>query len=71
MQNQIHTFQMSERKFIMNTKKSFSSAIKGLTLGLAIGTLATMVLSSSKSTNKLKKTAENTAENISTLFKMN
>ncbi len=54
-----------------NSNKSFGSAVKGMALGLAIGSLATMVLSSNKATGKLKKTAENTAENISSLFKMN
>ena len=54
----------------MNNNKSFSSAIKGLALGVTVGTIATMILSSNKSTKKIKKAAENTVENISSLFKM-
>ncbi len=50
---------------------SFSSAIKGLALGLTVGTIATMIFSNDLATKKLKKTAENTAENITSMFKMN
>ena len=51
--------------------KSIGSTIKGMAIGLTIGALATMVLSNDKSTKKLKKTAENTAESITSMFKMN
>ncbi len=54
-----------------NENKSFGSAVKGMMLGVAVGSIATMVISSNKATKKLKRTAKNTAENISSMFKMN
>ena len=54
-----------------NENKSFGSALKGMVLGVAVGSIATMVMSNSNATKKLKKTAKNTAENISSMFKMN
>lgn len=51
--------------------KSFGSAVKGMMLGLAVGSIATMVISNNKTTQKIKKTAKNTAENITSMFKMN
>lgn len=51
--------------------KSFGSAIKGMAVGLAVGSLATMVLTNNKATKKLKKNATNAVENISSMFKMN
>ena len=54
-----------------NGNKSFKSAVKGMMLGVAVGSIATMVISSNKATKMLKKSAKNTAENISSLFKMN
>ncbi len=53
-----------------NSNKSFTSALKGLMLGLTVGTVATMVFSSNSASRKLKKTATNTAENITSMFKM-
>ena len=55
----------------MNSNKSLSSAIKGLALGITVGSIATMILSNDKTTKKFKKTAENTVENISSMFKIN
>ena len=54
-----------------NNNNSFSSAIKGLALALTVRTLATMISSNDIATKKLKKTAENTAENITSMFKIN
>ena len=54
-----------------NENKSFGSAVKGMVLGVAVGSLATMVLTNNKTTKKLKKSAENKLENISSMFKMN
>ena len=51
--------------------KSFGSAVKGMMLGVAVGSIATMVISNNNTAKKLKKTAKNTAENISSMFKMN
>ena len=51
--------------------KNLGAAIKGIFVGLTVGALATMVLSNDKSARKMKKTAENTAESISSMFKMN
>lgn len=51
--------------------KNLGTAIKGIAVGLTVGALATMVLSNNKSAKKLKKTAENTADNITSMFKLN
>lgn len=55
----------------MNKKSSFGSAIKGMALGLTVGTIATMIFTNKKTSNKIKKATENTVENISSMFKMN
>ena len=54
-----------------NEKKSFGSAFRGMVLGVAVGSLATMVLTNNKTTKKLKKTAENKLDNFTSMFKMN
>jgi gas vesicle protein len=54
-----------------NENKSFGSALKGMMLGVAVGSIATMVISNNKTTKKIKKNAKNTAESIATMFKMN
>ena len=51
--------------------KSFGSALKGMILGVAVGSVATMVISNNKAVKKIKKDARTTAESISSLFKMN
>ena len=55
----------------MKNNKSITSAIKGMVIGLTVGTVATMIFSSNSATRKIKKTASNTAENITSMFKMN
>ena len=54
-----------------NSNSSFGSALKGMLLGLAVGSVATMVLSNKNSVKKIKKTVENAGENICSMFKMN
>lgn len=54
-----------------NENKSFGSAVKGMMLGVAVGSIATMVISNNKAAKKLKKNAKNTAESLATMFKMN
>lgn len=54
-----------------NGNKSFGSAVKGMMLGVAVGSIATMVISNNKATKKIKKNAKTTAESIATMFKMN
>jgi len=54
-----------------NENKSFGSAVKGMMLGVAVGSIATMVITNNKASKKIKKNAKNTAESIATMFKMN
>lgn len=51
--------------------KNFGTAIKSIAVGLTVGALATMVLSNNRTSKKIKKTVENTADNITSMFKMN
>lgn len=53
----------------MNSKP-ISSVLKGMVVGAALATVA-MVITSKAATQKVKKFAENTADNVSTMFKMN
>lgn len=54
-----------------NENKSFGSAVKGMLLGVTVGSIATMIFVSSKGAQKVKKGAKNVAEGISSMFKMN
>ena len=54
-----------------NENKSFGSAVKGMMLGVAVGSIATMVITNNKASKKIKKNAKNTAESIATMFNMN
>ena len=62
---------IKKEKEMKNENKSFGSAVKGMMLGVAVGSIATMVISNNKAAKKLKKNAKNTAESLATMFKMN
>ena len=50
---------------------AFTSNVKYMLLGIAVGAAATiMVANSPKITNKIKDTTENTSENICSMFKI-
>ncbi len=52
----------------MNSKP-LSNILKGMIAGVTLATIA-MVITSKACTQKVKKFAQNTAENVSTMFKM-
>ncbi|MBP3495461.1 MAG: hypothetical protein J6K52_04565 [Clostridia bacterium] len=52
-------------------KSTIGSVIKGIAFGAVLGTIATMVLSNTKVSKKIKDTAENAVDNVSSMFKMN
>lgn len=56
----------------MNTNKSSLGIIKGMFIGAIAGVGVTMLVTNQKGIkNKVKKTAQNTIDNVSSMFKMN
>ena len=53
----------------MNTKP-IANVLMGMVAGIALTTVA-MIITSKTATQKVKKIAETTADNVSTMFKMN
>ena len=50
---------------------AFTTNVKYMLLGVAVGTVATILIASSpKLTNKIKDTTDNTTDNICSMFKI-
>ncbi|MGM9645708.1 MAG: hypothetical protein ACI3XS_03360 [Eubacteriales bacterium] len=51
--------------------KTASNIIKGMAMGIALGSVVTMAITNKKDlSKKIKKVAENTTEGVSSMFKM-
>ena len=54
-----------------SNNKTASNIIKGMAMGIALGSVVTMAITNKKDlTKKIKKVAENTTEGVSSMFRM-
>ena len=62
---------MKRGKDMNSNNKTVSNIVKGMAMGIALGSVATMVITNRKDlTKKIKKVAENTTDGVSSMFKM-
>lgn len=62
---------MKRGKDMNSNNKTVSNIVKGMAMGIALGSVATMVITNRKDlTKKIKKVAENTTDGVSSIFKM-